>query len=193
LLIHFVIPQFQSLFLQFNAPLPHLTLFILKIPKLFPLVLTSLTLVLPFTLLSFKHAYKYFPNFARKTDSLLLSLPLISKLLKLSFTTKLFHTLSISYDAGLPLYDAFKQTENATKCHTFKKNLREIQFNINAGHPISKCLRIYPWINKEHTQLISSGEYSGNLSTMLQNAKIYSDMQFQQTIDTLIGLTEPAS
>ncbi len=75
--------------------------------------------------------------------------------------------LATMMGAGLPIVQALAILEKQTTNKKFKKILKEIRADVEAGMAFSDALEKHPVFNRLYVNLVRAGEASGNLDTIL--------------------------
>ncbi len=75
--------------------------------------------------------------------------------------------LATMMGAGLPIVQALAILEKQTTNKKFKKILKEIRSDVEAGMAFSDALEKHPVFNRLYINLVRAGEASGNLDTIL--------------------------
>ncbi|WP_456480407.1 type II secretion system F family protein [Nautilia sp.] len=190
-LIMFVIPKFKDIFKQLHSELPLPTRILLGMEHIlsnYGLVVVAV-LVIAFTVNSFlyKTSYKY----KLKIDSLLLKTYLINKVIKYSTLHRFLLTLSSLLKSGIPLIDALKISEGIIENEVIKNKIKEIIKGINQGRSFSEMVAEQNLLNFVALRMITAGEESGELDSMLDSAAGYYEDRFQDIIDNMQAAIEP--
>lgn len=163
IIFHWVIPQFSTLFSQNKDPLPKLTQFLFSCTKqIDKIYLSFIFFILLFFYFFKKLTIKKF--FSEKWhEKILLQLPIISYILKLTNKINFFYSLSILLKSGLSIDIALSESiEQMTLPYT-KKQLKESFSELLSGKKISKLLKKVDIFPPSCIQIILSGEKTGNL------------------------------
>ncbi len=191
ILILLVVPKFKSIFDQFHAQLPLPTRILLGAEYVLShygmLVLVSFLVIL-FGIMFF---YKTSKDFKYKTDALLLKTYLIKNIIKYATLHRFLLILSSLLSSGVPLVDALKISEGIVGNEVIKKKVSDITRGINQGRSFAEMLKEVDLVNFIALRMISAGEESGELDTMLKNAASYYEDRFQSVIDNMQASIEP--
>jgi type IV pilus assembly protein PilC len=96
--------------------------------------------------------------------------------------------LSVMFNAGLPITQAIGILSSQQKDKYFKKVLIEVRKDVEAGSNLSNAMRKHPKVfNELYTSMISAGEASGNLDTILLRLS-----QYVENMNKLIGKVKSA-
>lgn len=191
MILTLVIPQFQSLFLNFGAKLPLITRCVIRSSELvnnyWPIALMFLTSFV----LGFYYAYKQSANFAKIIHTYLIRLPIIGKIIKNASVARFAHTLSITFSAGLPLTEALTLVAEVAGNIIFSEAIKNIRQDVSTGESIQQAVirtQLFPHLV---SHMIGIGEASGTLDHMLKNIAYIYEEEVNQAIDTVSHFLEP--
>lgn len=128
----------------------------------------------------------------RRFHLMLLGLPLIGRLVRGFNTARFTRTLSILTASAVPVLEALRIAAEVVNNLPMREAVNEAGARIREGSPIGKSLgasRLFPPMS---IHLISSGETSGELETMLERAATNQERELDGLIGTLLGLMGPA-
>ncbi len=191
LLILLVVPKFKAVFEQFHAQLPLPTRILLGIEKImteYGLLTLSIFLLIIFL---FIFLYKTSIDFKRKVDRILLKIPLIGQIIEYGTLHRFLLTLSSLLSSGIPLLDALKISEGIIGNEIIKDKIKVIINGINQGRSLSEMLQETKLVNHVALRMISAGEESGELDSMLKKAAQYYEDRFQDIIENMQASIEP--
>ncbi len=191
LLILLVVPKFKAVFEQFHAQLPLPTRILLGIEKImteYGLLTLSIFLLIIFL---FIFLYKTSIDFKRKVDRILLKIPLIGQIIEYGTLHRFLLTLSSLLSSGIPLLDALKISEGIIGNEIIKDKIKIIINGINQGRSLSEMLQETKLVNHVALRMISAGEESGELDSMLKKAAQYYEDRFQDIIENMQASIEP--
>lgn len=190
-LLLFVVPQFQDLFDSFNAPLPGFTQRIIHLATYLKhqgFITLALSLGSMYTLIL---CYKKSRRTRFALDKAMLKIPVFGLILKQSIIARFAHTLSILLSAGTPLVDALAASSNIVQNIVYTHTIVSVRELIIEGHSLKKSLEESMMFPNMMVQLVSIGESSGRLESMLVCIAEQHDEALSHTIQTLSGLFEP--
>ena len=191
LLILLVVPKFKAVFEQFHAKLPLPTRILLGIENVlthYGVITLTIFLIIIFTII---FLYKTSINFKFNTDKILLKTPLIGKIIEYGTLHRFLLTLSSLLSSGIPLLDALKISEGIIGNEVIKSKIKIIINGINQGRSLSEMLQETKLVNYVALRMISAGEESGELDSMLEKAAKYYEDRFQDIIDNMQASIEP--
>ena len=190
-LILLVVPKFKAIFEQLHANLPLPTRILLAIENIMTnygfitLVIIISVIILVVFLYKTSYQFKY------QVDKLLLKTPLISQIIEYATLHRFLLTLSSLLRSGIPLLDALKISEGIVENEVIKQKLKTIITGINQGRSLSEMLKETELVNFIALRMISAGEESGELDSMLEKAAKYYEDRFQDIIENMQASIEP--
>ena len=190
-LILFVVPKFKAMFEQLHATLPLPTRMLLLTEKILSTYGLLVLIFLIIFVTSIIYFYKVSLDFKYKFDKLLLKVYLINKIIEYSSLHRFLMTLSSLVKSGIPLVDALKISEGIIGNEVLKNKIREIIKGINQGRSFAVMIQKEQLVNFVALRMISAGEESGELDSMLESAANYYKDRFQDIIDNMQAAIEP--
>jgi len=190
ILMIFVIPVFEKMFLSAGQSLPLLTLIIVAISKAMKkyFLFFIVALVLLFVLL---RKYHKTDSGAKAIDSVLLKLPVFGMLFRKIAIARFSRTLSTLVSSGVPILDSLNIVSKTAGNRIVEDAIVRARSSISEGETIADPLtkaRVFPPMV---TQMISVGESTGSLDTMLGKIADFYDEEVDATVATLTSLLEP--
>ena len=190
-LILVIVPKFKSIYDQLHTQLPLPTRILLFLEHLFSnyglLVLLGFFTI--YMVIMF--FYKTSPKFKLQVDNILLRTYLIGSIIKYSSIHRFLMTLSSLLKSGIPLVDALKISEGIIGNEVLKNKIKEIIKGINQGRSFSEMVKSQDLLNFVALRMVSAGEESGELDSMLESAAGYYEDRFQDIIDNMQAAIEP--
>jgi len=186
----FVIPNFAEMFANFNAELP-LPTRILMATSDFMIAYWPVCLALPvataFLFLKFINT----EYGKRLWHEKMLKLPLFGKLIMQSAITRFARSLSITGRAGVPMEQALRVIAPSVGNIYFEEKINEMREGVERGESITRNARRMNIFPNMVLQMISVGEESGTLDTMIAEVADYYERELEYTIKSLTAAIEP--
>ncbi len=186
----FVIPQITQIFSEMEQALPLLTRIVIGISDALRYYWYLIALGL-FLLYSFFKKFKATEAGRRKIDALLLKLPIFGKLVRMIAVSRFTSTLSTLLKGGVPLLAAMDIVKNVVDNTLIRDALIKARENITEGQSIAQPLRESGEFPAIVTHMISIGEKTGELESMLNTISDAYDNEVNTTITALTQLLEP--
>jgi type IV pilus assembly protein PilC len=189
-LLIFVIPTFKALFEGFGAALPLPTRIVLELSRL---VRTHVVTVLgAFVGTVFGLRFYYRTEKGKKViDSLLLRLPIIGQLIRKVSVAKLTRTLGTLLSSGVPILDGLNITARVAGNKVVEEAILKTRSSIAEGKTIADPLGASGIFPPMVVQMISVGEQTGALDSMLAKIADFYDAEVDQAVSNLTTLLEP--
>ena len=131
------------------------------------------------------------PEARRRVQRTLLRLPLVGKLLRGFNTARFTRTLSILTASAVPVLDALRIAGEVVTNLPMRDAVTAATARVREGAPIGRSLaasRLFPPMT---IHLISSGEASGQLESMLDRAALNQERELEGLVTALTGLLGP--
>ena len=190
-LLTFVVPQIIQVFEGFDQELPILTQWLIIISEFFKA--HGLQLIISIFVLSFAYGQLLKLVWMRVLrDTVLLKLPMISYLVKLSNTSRFTRTMSILVSSGVPALDAMHISTEVVTNSLIQKSVIKAAEKVREGGSIHESLSRTGYFSPLVLQLISNGEASGKLGEMLERSAKAEESEFEGVTALFLGIFEPA-
>ncbi len=127
----------------------------------------------------------------RRVHRALLRVPLAGRLVRGMNTARFTRTLSILTASAVPVLDALRIAGDVVTSLPMRDAVAEAAARVREGAAIGRSLahsRLFPPMT---IHLISSGESSGELETMLERAALNQERELDSLIGALVGLLGP--
>ncbi|MDH3238480.1 MAG: type II secretion system F family protein [Deltaproteobacteria bacterium] len=189
-LLLYVIPIFGDMFRDFGAALPAPTLIVLAISdytrKYFLLVVVLIVLLV----LGIRWYYKQ-EGGRRRIDGLLLRVPVLGDLLRKIAVARFARTLGTMVSSGVPILEGMDIVAKSAGNKIIEEAIIKARASISEGKTISEPLadsKVFPVMV---TQMVSVGEATGALDTMLNKIADFYDDEVDSAVGALTSLLEP--
>ncbi|MFI4869677.1 MAG: type II secretion system inner membrane protein GspF [Steroidobacterales bacterium] len=127
----------------------------------------------------------------RRVHQTMLTLPLMGRIVRGVNTARFTRTLSILTASAVPVLDALRISSEVVTNLPMRDAVTEAAARVREGAPIGRSLsssRLFPPMT---VHLISSGESSGQLQTMLERAATNQERELAGLLAALVGLLGP--
>jgi general secretion pathway protein F len=189
-LLVYVVPKVVDVFESSKAQLPFITQVLIATSEFFQNYLLYLIVLLVGAFFGFR-AWLRNPDNRRKFHRLLLRLPLIGKLTRGFNTARFTRTLSILAGSSVPVLDALRIASEVVTNLPMRDAVTEASQRVREGAAIGRSLgqsKLFPPMT---IHLISSGESSGELESMLERAAMNQERELDGLLNALVGLLGP--
>jgi len=190
ILMLFVIPVFETMFKSAGQSLPLPTLIVLTISKL---IQKYILILIPALILLFYLLRKYHQteNGRAVIDRLLLKLPVFGPLLKKIAVARFSRTLGTLISSGVPILDGLNIVSRASGNKTIETAILNARASIREGETIADPLNRSGIFPPMVIQMISVGESTGALDSMLSKIADFFDDEVDIAVSNLTSLLEP--
>jgi type IV pilus assembly protein PilC len=190
ILLIFVIPVFAELYSSMGKALPAPTQITINISNWF--VATWYYLIFAFvgTIMAVSFYYKTEPG-RLNVDRLLLRLPVIGDLLRKVAVARFSQNMAILLSSGVPILDGLAITARTAGNKVVEKAIMESRISISQGKTIAEPLRESRIFPPMVCQMVSVGENTGGLDTMLTKVAELYEEEVDDAVANLTALMEP--
>ena len=186
-----VVPKLQKVFISMKVKLPWYTEIIIDISEFVQHKWYILLGGFAIALLLFRSWYNS-ENGRRRFDAFSLKVPVFGAILTRVNISKFTKTLSTLLGSGVPIISALEITKNVISNKILSEVVEEAKVAVQEGNTLASVLSKNPVFPPLVSHMITTGEKTGELETMLQHvAKAY-DAEVERKIDAMISLIEPA-
>ncbi len=189
-LLIFVIPVFQKMFADMGGTLPAFTQMVINLSdflrKYFVLV-AGLLIALGFV---FRRYYKSEKG-REAVDDRLLKLPIFGSLIRKVAIAKFTRTLGTMLSSGVPILEGLEIVARTAGNKTVEKAILKTKMSIGEGKTIAEPLGASGVFPPMVVQMISVGESTGALDSMLSKIADFFDDEVDAAVAALTSLLEP--
>jgi len=189
-LMVYVIPNLTSILTESSIELPLSTRIVIGTSKFMQayLVYIIIALVALFFLLRL-----YFRTYSgrRVIDLVKLRLPIFGTLFKYIYLMRFSRSLSTLLKGGVTISRSLEITADVVGNVIYKELILETLASINDGNPLSTVLEQSRDVPKMVPQMISVGEKSGKIDSILDRITIFYGREVSNRLDNLSKLMEP--
>ncbi|TBN57850.1 type II secretion system F family protein [Glaciihabitans arcticus] len=186
----FVVPVFEQMFANLGGELPLPTQFLVILSKNMiwggPLLLV---LIVGFTF--WWRTNKNNPKVLAVIDPWKLKFPVFGDLFKKVAIARFTRNFGTMIGAGVPILQSLAIVGETSGNYVIERALVKVGESVRAGKSISGPLAEEPVFPSMVTQMISVGEDSGSLETMLEKIADFYDQEVESTAEQLTALIEP--
>jgi general secretion pathway protein F len=190
ILLTYVVPKVVDVFEANHAKLPLATRVLVAISSFLRNYGIWLVIAIAVAAFVFWRSLKS-RNTRRRVHQWLLNLPLMGRIVRGVNTASFTRTLSILTASAVPVLDALRIASETIINLPMRDAVTEAAARVREGAPIGRSLsasRLFPPMT---VHLISSGESSGQLQTMLERAATNQERELAGLLAALVGLLGP--
>ncbi|MCK9473899.1 type II secretion system F family protein [Sulfurimonas sp.] len=191
ILISYVVPNFKTMFEKLNAELPLPTLILLKLEHLFNNYGLYVLAILIISFVIFKYLINNNKDIRFGWHKVLLKTYLIKKIIMFATLNRFTLVFSELVRAGIPIAEALDTSISMIDNLPLKAKLSSVRTSVEKGAALNEGLADTKLFENMIIQMISAGEESGTLDTMIKKVAEYYKMRFDAIIDGLSEAIEP--
>jgi general secretion pathway protein F len=189
-LLTYVVPQVVQVFNHVQQQLPLLTRSLIALSDW----LRDWGSVALLLLIGIVALFRYSLRFEQPLiffHSLLLQLPIISRLERGANVARFTRTLNILSKSGVPMLESLRITEHVISNRLLRQAVKSTTEKVREGTSLQEALKQTGLFPPMIIYLIASGETSGRLDEMLERAAIWQERELETLLSTLLSLFEP--
>ncbi|MGD8255260.1 MAG: type II secretion system F family protein [Syntrophobacterales bacterium] len=186
----FVIPVFQSMFADFGKALPVPTQIVVAMSDFLKNYILYIIVGFVLLIYAFRRFYKTEKGRAL-VDKVVLEIPVFGMLLRKVAVAKFTRTLGTMISSGVPILDSLDIVAATAGNMTIEEAIRETRQSISEGRTIAEPLADSEVFPSMVVQMISVGEATGALDTMLGKIADFYDDEVDAAVDALTAMLEP--
>jgi len=190
-LLIFVVPQFEELFHGFGAELPAFTQMVVNMSRFMQKywwMVLGVIIGIGAVLSNLKRKSKAFNH---GLDRLVLGIPVVGVIIRKAAIARFARTLSTMSSAGVPLVEALQSVSGATGNIVYGNSVLVMRDEVATGHQLQHTMRQVGIFPNMVVQMVSIGEESGSLDSMLAKVADFYEEEVDNAVDSLSSLLEP--
>jgi type IV pilus assembly protein PilC len=185
-----VVPTFVTMFADMGGELPAITRFVLSASEFMQsfwwlIALLVIGVIVVITYIRKNKETKYY------LDLVLLRMPLIGKMMQKAVLARMMRTLSSLFTSSVPILQAMQIVEKVVENEVIAKVIRESRSSLEKGRSMTEPMKAHWAFPPLVTQMISIGESSGALDSMLTKIAEFYEKEVETITDQLKSLIEP--
>jgi general secretion pathway protein F len=189
-LLVFVVPRVVEVFASSKTTLPLMTRLLIGFSDFLRDFGLWILAALVLGVMAFVRALRN-PDFRRRWHRWLLTVPVIGRLVRGFNTVRFTRTFSILAGSAVPVLDALRISSEVVSNLPMREAVAEAAQRVREGAPIGRSLAQSKLFPPMTIHLISSGESSGELESMLERAAISQERELDGMLTTFVGLLGP--
>jgi len=190
LLLVFVVPKVVAVFQAQKAQLPLITRLLIAVSDFLRSYGLYLLIAAVLAYLLFRR-WQRDPEAKRRVQRLQLRLPLLGKLTRGFNTARFTRTFSILSASSVPVLEALRISGEVVTNLPMRDAVTEAAARVREGAPIGRSLAASRQFPPMTIHLISSGESSGELESMLERAAMSQERELDGLLAAMVGLLGP--
>jgi type IV pilus assembly protein PilC len=188
----FLLPIFDKIFKELNAELPAFTAFMMGISNFLRTPLYMGIMILTIVVLVFAYQRYYSTAVGRVTmDGFFLKMPLFGDLIQKTATARFCRTFGALSRSGVPILTALEIVRDTAGNQVIANAVDEARKEVQTGGMISIALQREQVFPVMAIQMISIGEETGEIDTMLMKVADFYEDEVEQAVKGITSLIEP--
>ena len=190
-MLTFVVPQIVQVFEGFDQELPLITQWLISLSDFSKQYGLHVIAGMVALVVIYRQLLKI-PRFSLLRDQILLKIPLVQYLVRLSNTARFTRTMSILVSSGVTALESIRISTAVILNQPIKNAVSHAADRVREGEHISAALDATGYFSPIVLQLIENGESSGKLGDMLERSAKSEETEFAAVTALFVGLFEPA-
>ncbi len=186
-----VVPVFRTLFEGFNVELPLPTRIVIGLSNFISTYSVFILVAVVLIVLGVRNYYKT-DNGRHMIDRYLLRMPILGDIFRKIGVARFTRTLATLLTSGVPILEGLEITAKTAGNAILEDVIRDIRGHIEEGKTISDPMRQSGFFPPMVTQMVSVGESTGELDTMLTKVADYYEDEVDVIMANLLTILEPA-
>ena len=185
-----VIPTFKEVYSGFGAKLPAPTEVLITISEIVQHYLIYLIILAGGAVWGWLCFLKTKPG-REFWDTQRIKLPIFGAIAHKICLARFTRTLSSLVRSGVPILEVLQIVSQTVGNVVMEKAIKAAALDIERGEGISAALAKYPVFPSMVVRMLSAGEQTGNIDTMLERVSDFLDEEIENTLSGLMSLIEP--
>jgi type IV pilus assembly protein PilC len=185
-----VVPVFRTLFEGFNVELPLLTRFVIALSGLVERYLLFFIVFAGLCAFGVRSYYKTDKG-RHKIDQTLLKMPILGEILRKIAVARFTRTLATLLMSGVPILEGLDITAKTAGNAILEDTIHQLRQRIEEGGNMADPMRQSGFFPAMVTQMVSVGESTGEIDTMLVKVADYYEEEVDVTMANLLTILEP--
>jgi type IV pilus assembly protein PilC len=186
----FIVPVFKKLFQQLGGKLPLPTQILVDLSGMLEFLLPAAIIgAIIFMVLWGK--FKHTTQVRNIVDPMKLKMPVFGKLFQQIAISRFTRNLGTMMHSGVPILQSLDIVADTTGNIVVGRVVRDVQDSVRTGEALTAPLSKHPVIPSMVVQMMTVGEETGALDTMLHKISEFYDQEVEATTESLTALIEP--
>jgi len=185
-----VVPVFRTLFEGFNVELPLPTRIVIALSNFVENYALIVIGALALGIFGLRTFYRT-DNGRHVIDAWILRLPILGDVFRKIGVARFTRTLATLLTSGVPILDGMEITAKTAGNAILEDVIRQVRRHIEEGQPMTEPMRQSKFFPAMVTQMVSVGESTGELDTMLIKIADYYEEEVDVIVANLLTIMEP--
>jgi type IV pilus assembly protein PilC len=185
-----VVPVFRTLFEGFNVELPLPTRFVIAVSGLVERYMLFFVVFVGLCAFGVRSYYKTDKG-RHAIDGMLLKMPILGEILRKIAVARFTRTLATLLTSGVPILEGLDITAKTAGNVILEDTIHQLRQRIEEGGTMADPMRQSGFFPAMVTQMVSVGESTGEIDTMLVKVADYYEEEVDVTMANLLTILEP--
>jgi type IV pilus assembly protein PilC len=185
-----VVPVFRTLFEGFNVQLPLLTRMVISLSEFVESYILFIAIFVVACCFALR-AYHRTENGKKSIDTLVLRVPVLGDIVRKISVARFTRTLATLQASGVPILEGLDITSKTSGNSVLQEVVQQLRKSIEEGKTIADPMRQSGFFPPMVTQMVSVGEATGELDTMLIKVADYYEEEVDVLVASLLTILEP--
>ncbi len=190
--LEYIVPQYVDMFSGWNTSLPQITVATIAFSNFVKENLIQILIIIIMILGLYLIWFKNVRSFRRLMQFIYLKIPVVKSIIMYSEVSMFSKTFASLLNHGVFITDSMDVLIKVSDNEIYKKIIENTVRNLNRGGKISEAFKDNPYIPVVAYEMIVTGEATGKLGTMMQKVADYYETLYQNAINQVKSLVEPA-
>ncbi|MBI2463323.1 MAG: type II secretion system F family protein [Candidatus Spechtbacteria bacterium] len=190
LMLVVVVPKLTTMFAQTGKDLPLVTKMLIGISHFLTTFWPLLVIGTPVAIY-FIRRYLNTPEGKIFWDKTILRVPIVGGIASKMYLYRFADNLSLLIYGGVPIIKALNITSDIVGNTVYRGIIKDAEEHVRRGETIAGALRAYPQIPPLVIQMMSVGEQTGKLDSILKNVSHFYEKEVDTTLDSVSTLIQP--
>jgi type IV pilus assembly protein PilC len=187
-----VLPNFASVFKQFGAQLPMITVAVMGFSSFLAAYWYLIVLAIFLIIFTFIILKKKCDPFSTEVDRIMLRFPVVGKLLRQSYIARFCRIMSSLVESGVDIVSSLGISRNVIPNRYMKKQLAQVIADVKVGSSINASVAQFPIFDSLLVSMLKVGEESGMLYETLDKMATLYEEETDESTKRLTNMMEPA-
>jgi len=185
-----VVPVFRTLYAGFNVQLPLLTRIVIALSAIVESYMLIIIAAVVLIALGVRSYYKTDKG-RHMIDRMLLRIPILGEVFRKIGVARFTRTLATLLSSGVSILEGLDITARTAGNAILEDVVRKVRRNIEEGKTIAEPMKQSKFFPVMVTQMVSVGESTGELDTMLVKVADYYEEEVDVIMNNLLTIMEP--
>jgi len=186
----FIVPTFAGLFTSLGGTLPAPTQMLVNLSNFLKVAIVPIIIgLIAFAVVWRK--YKHTERVREFVDPIKLKMPIFGQLFRKIALARFCRNLGTMLTSGVPILQSLDIVADTSGNVVVAHAVRDIQESVRSGESLTEPLSKHDVFPSMVTQMLSVGEDTGALDTMLHKISDFYDQEVEATTEQLTALIEP--